>query len=96
LNESAYAAMDLLMMGADPKEDARALTREVLKSRDKMSVAELEKTLGWPRRRMNPALRIVVSFVASGRVSQTIQPDWITRRFLPNNAERTALRAFSA
>lgn len=71
------------------------LAREVLKSRDTVSVAKLDKALGWPRRRMNPALRIVVSFVGSGRVSQTIQPDYITRRFSPNNSERAALRAFS-
>jgi hypothetical protein len=45
---------------------------------------------------MNPALRIGVSFVGSGRVSQTFQPDYITRRFSPNNAERAALRAFPA
>lgn len=88
--------MGLAIMGWDPKEHAGVLAREVLKSRDTVNVAELDNALGWPRRRMNPALRIVVSFVGSGRVSQTIQPDYITRRFSLNNVERAALRAFSA
>jgi hypothetical protein len=96
LDESAYAALDPPILGWDPKEGAKVLAREALKSRGTVSVVKLEKALGWPRRRLNPALRIVVDFVGSGRVSQTIQPDYITQHFSPNNAERAALRAFSA
>ena len=96
LEEGAYVAFDPAVMGWDPKEDARTLAREALATRDTVNVATLDEKLGWPRRRLNPALRIVVGFVGEGRVSHTIQPDYVTRHFAPNNAERAALRAFSS
>lgn len=94
LDTSAYAALDPPIMGWSPTEDAKGLAKEVLAMCDTVSVAALDEKMGWPRRRLNPALRIVVDFIGSGRVSQTIQPDYVTRHFAPNNAERAALRAF--
>ena len=96
LEVDAYPAFDPGVMGWDPKEDARTLAREALATRDTVSVPALDEKLGWPRRRLNPALRIVVGFVGEGRVSRSIQPDYVTRHFAPNNAERATLRAFSS
>jgi hypothetical protein len=96
LTQDAYEQLDLPIMNWDTMKDARELARLSLKSLDGVSVVELEKATGWPRRRLNPALRIVVGFVGHGRVSQTMQPDYVTRHFSPNNAERARLRQFAA
>lgn len=96
LEVEAYPAIDPAVMGWDPNEDARTLAREALATRDTVSVPALDEKLAWPRRRFNPALRIVVGFVGDGRVSRTIQPKYVTMHFAPNNAERSALRAFSS
>lgn len=94
LDTSAYEALDLPVMGWDTKSDARELAREALTTPDGVSVQRLDEKMGWPRRRFNPALRLVVAFIGDGRVSKTIQPDYITRYFSPSNAERAELRRF--
>jgi hypothetical protein len=96
LTQDAYEQLDLPIMNWDTMKDARLLARLTLESTDGVSAVDLEKKTGWPRRRLNPALRIVVGFVGHGRVSQTIQPDYVTRHFSPNNAERARLRQFAA
>jgi hypothetical protein len=84
------------IMGWSTDKDARILAGLVVQKRQNIKTAELEDELGWPRRRLNPALRRVVDFVAPGRVSQSIQPDYVTRYFSPDNAELALLRRYAA
>lgn len=94
LTTDAYETLDKPVLGWDTLSDARDLAREVLAMADSVSVRSLDEKMGWPRRRLNPALRLVVDFIGEGRVSKTIQPDYVTRYFSPSNAERAELRRF--
>jgi len=97
MTQYGYEVLDGPVMGWNTTQDARQIAALALQgNRDGVRVAELDAALGWPRRRFNPALRMVVDFFDSGRVSQSIQPDYVTRWFSPNNAERAELRRFAA
>jgi hypothetical protein len=96
LTQYGYQVLDEQIMGWVTEDDARAIAAIVVSKRENIRTAELETDLGWPRRRLNPALRRVIGFIGPGRVSQTIQPDYVTRYFSPNNAELAELRRFAA
>lgn len=96
LTEYAYQAFDGPIMGWNTEADAKAIAASVVRQRASIRTSDLEAELGWPRRRLNPALRMVVNFIDSGRVGQSIQPDYVTRYFSPNNAELAQLRRFAA
>jgi len=96
LTQYGYEVLDEPIMGWDTTTDARAIAALVVQQRDGVRSADLEASLGWPRRRFNPALRMVVDFVDPGRVGQSLQPDYVTRHFSPNNAELAQLRRFAA
>lgn len=96
LTRFGYEVLDGPIMGWNTHEDARTIAALVVEKRQNIRSAELEAELGWPRRRFNPALRIVVDFIDPGHVSHTIQPDYVTRYFSPNNAELAVLRRFAA
>lgn len=94
LTTYAYEVLDQPVMGWDTKADARELAKEVLAMSGTISVRALDAKMGWPRRRFNPALRLVVDFIEDGRVSKVIQPDYVTAHFAMSNAERAELRRF--
>lgn len=94
LTTYAYEVLDLPVMGWDTKADARELAKQVLTHTGTVSVRALDEAMGWPRRRFNPALRLVVDFIGDGRVSKVIQPDYVTAHFAVSNAERAELRRF--
>lgn len=96
LNDHAYEGLDKPIMGWDTIEDARTLARYVVEHReeDTFSAFDLEKAMGWPRRRFNPALRIVVSYVAC--ISRELQPYYVTTSFSPTSAEFVRLKRFAA
>lgn len=96
LNDHAYEALDKPIMGWDTVEDARTLARYVVEHReeDAFSAFDLEKAMGWPRRRFNPALRVVVSYVAC--ISRELQPYYVTTCFYPNSTELVKLKRFAA
>lgn len=96
LTQYGYEILDKPIMGWDTREDARRIADEVVKTRDGVRTSDLETELGWPRRRLNPALQIVVDFIHPGRVSQANQPYYVTMHFSPNNAEFATLRRFAA
>lgn len=97
LTDEAYVALDKPILGFDTKADAQALAQIIIASdSDSVSVPDLEQKAGWPRRRFNPALRLIVERIHPGRVSQSIQPDYVTRWFSMSNAERADLRRFAA
>lgn len=94
LTEYAYEALDEPIMGWNTKADARELAMKVLAMAGTINVRALDEEMSWPRRRFNPALRLVVNFIEEGRVSKVIQPDYITAHFAVSNAERSELRRF--
>lgn len=94
LTTYVYEVLDKPVMGWDTKADARELAKKVLSLSGTISVRALDETMGWPRRRFNPALRLVVDFIGDGRVSKTIQPNYVTAHFALSNAERAELRQF--
>jgi hypothetical protein len=95
LATSAYEVLDGPVMGWDTKADARELAKEALTHSGTVRVRALDEKMGWPRGRFNPALRLVVNFVEDGRVSKTIQPEYVTMHFAMNNAERLQLCRFA-
>ena len=95
LTDSSYEVLDEHIMEWSTSEDARHIARLSLEYRDGVKVRELHDATGWTHRRFNPAQRMVVDFIAPGRVSQAIQPEYVTRWFSPNNVERASLRLFA-
>lgn len=95
LTESAYEALDPPFMGWSPREDARQIAALAGEKRDYVMTSELEEMLGWPRRRFNPAHRIVVGMIDPRHVSDELQPHYVTLQFNPDNAESARLRHFA-
>jgi hypothetical protein len=96
LTESAYEALDPAIMGWNTREDARHIAALAADKRDYVMTYELEKAVGWPRRRFNPAHRLVVEMIDSAHVSDELQPHYVTPQFNPSNAETARLRLFAA
>lgn len=91
LNDSSYEQCDDRVMGWDPHEDAKTLAATMLKENTGVS-AELIKSLGWEKRRFNPALRAVVSVVPNGIVSKSVNPDYVTLSISLTSQSEAALR----
>lgn len=95
LTKDSYETLDLPIMGWDTQVDAQELAKIIIEETGGIRSSDLEQKLGWPRRRLNPALRIVLGFVSDGRISKVIQPNYVTQHFSINHAERSVLRRFS-
>ena len=96
LMQHGYEVLDDPIMGWNTEVDARELAALVVKKREGIRTTDLEAELSWPRRRLNPALRIVLDFINPGRVSQENQWEYVTRHFSPSDAELAQLRRFAA
>lgn len=98
LTAYGYEVLDPPIMGWNPAEDARRIAELATQPErhDSVMATELETKLGWPRRRFNPALRIVLGFIHPGRIDDTIQPLFPACGFFTTNAERSQLRRFAA
>lgn len=95
ISHSGYVVFDPPIMGWDNYEDAKSIAKLVVKNEGGSQSSDLELELGWSHRRFNPALRIVLRFIGSGRVSNNLQPNYVSEWFSPNNAEMAKLRRFS-
>lgn len=91
LNESSYAQGDARFMGWNPYEDAKTLATTMLKENTGVS-ADLIKSLGWEKRRFNPALRVVMNAVPDGIVSKTKDTDYVTPSISLTSPSEAALR----
>jgi len=96
LTESAYEALDPPILGWNTIEDARKVAALAVKNRDYVLTYDLEKELDWPRRRFNPAHRLVVQFIHPAHVSGELQPHYVTPQFNPSAGELAQLRRFAA
>lgn len=90
-----YATFDPIAVGFDPVADAVTLTERVLAGDDSVGVPELCASTGWPHRRFNPALALVVANVGDGRVSRTNDGEFPTRSFFLLAEDRVALKRFA-
>lgn len=60
-------------MGTDPTIDARELANRILSEPTLAVVAKLDEAMGWPKRRLNPAVARLIPFVGPKRISRTMQ-----------------------
>lgn len=86
-----FALFDPVVMETSPQDDAVEIARLALEL-DSGHVPELERHLGWTKRRLNPALALVVGLVADGRIRKGIQPDYVTLGFVMSAEERVRFR----
>ena len=96
LTDYAYEVLDPPIMGWDVRDDARQVAAAAIRNRDYVLTYDLEKLLGWPRRRFNPAHRIIVNMIDPAHVSDELQPTYVTPQFNPSNGEYARLRRFAA
>lgn len=98
LTETSYEPLDPPIMGWDPHEDARhvAACMISLQQPDGIAICELESALGWSRRWLNPALRIVVNLLHSSAIDDTLQPYYVTAGIYLSGQDRARLKHFAA
>ena len=86
-----FALFDPLVMGTSPQNDAVTLAWLSLEL-DSGHVPELEAKTGWPKRRLNPALALLLTLVDPGGVRKVIQPDYVTLGFSLTAHERVRFK----
>jgi hypothetical protein len=87
-----FAAFDPVVLGQDPTRDAGELAKMALEIGDGISVAELHKLTGWPLRRFNPALGLLVAEIDERRVSKALDSEYVTTSFHLMADDRLALK----
>jgi hypothetical protein len=90
-----YWAFDPIVMGTDPTADARELASRVLVEPSLAVVAKLDEAMGWPKRRLDPAVARLIPFVGPNRISRTMQARYYTEQFLLIPEDRFRLRSFA-
>lgn len=90
-----YWAFDPIVMGSDPTTDARELASRILAEPSLTVVAKLDEAMGWPKRRLNPAVARLIPFVGPNRISRTMQARYYTEQFLLIPEDRFRLRNFA-
>ncbi|MVT55797.1 hypothetical protein GPL17_35970 [Bradyrhizobium yuanmingense] len=91
-----FAMFDPLAHGHDPVADAAELAHKALEENEAVDVGELHAATGWPLRRFNPAIAIVISHVGEGRVSGETYSEYPSRHFHLIAQDRVALKQFIA
>ncbi len=89
-----FVVFDPLAHGHNPIVDAAELAREALKGNGSINVSDLHGTTGWPLRRFNPAIAIVISHVGEGRVSAESGTNYPSGYFCLVAEDRVALKRF--
>lgn len=90
-----YWAFDPVVMGTDPTADARELANRILAEPALAVVGKLDEAMGWPKRRLNPAVARLIPFVGPNRISRTMQARYYTEQFLLIPEDRFRLRSFA-
>lgn len=91
-----FATFDLEVMGHDPTRDAVELAKLVLERQEDVDVADLHSKCGWPKRRFNPAMALVVAQIDDDHVSKTLGSEYPTWSFHVSARDRVALRRFAS
>ena len=78
----------------DPTQDAVTLAEEVLKGDGSVTTEALHAQIGWPLRRFNMALGLLLGHVHLANVSDELLSGYPTRSFHVLPSERFHLRRF--
>jgi hypothetical protein len=90
-----FAAADPTVTRQDPVRDAVIIARMLIQDPKKNGIVrDLDRDLGWERRRFNPALGQLLDLFPSKRRSNETQNDYPTRQLLVLDDEVIALQRF--
>ena len=87
LTPDLYAVFDPVATGSDPHDDACALARTILEEAKahngafRVNARKLFEAVGWPPRRFNPALSLVIAQVDPHGVSKAVVADFAAASF---------------
>jgi hypothetical protein len=90
--DDLYLAFDLAATGNDTRADAIQIAGLWLEHDELRSVRRLEEHLGWPLRRLNPAVGALLRIFPPGRRSGEVQPTYKVMSVLVTQDERFRLR----
>ncbi|MBK8544970.1 MAG: hypothetical protein IPL62_16380 [Caulobacteraceae bacterium] len=90
-----FVVFDPSTIGSDPRRDAAELARRIITPESPPAAHQLLQDLKWDVRRFNPAMLLVAGYVAPGRKSGEIHPEFAVRYVMPDPAERAALKLFA-
>lgn len=91
-----FATFDPLTLGNDPTLDAVELVKRCLEVEESVSVPQLHEHIGWDRRRFNPALNVVLSYIDDRRVGRGGDGRYPARHFHLQSDDRVTLKRFVA
>jgi hypothetical protein len=90
-----FAAADPTATRQDPVRDAVIIARMLIEDPQKNGIVrDLDRVLGWERRRFNPALGQLLDLFPSNRRSNETQNEYPTRQLLVLDDEILALQRF--
>ncbi|WP_020086046.1 hypothetical protein [Hyphomicrobium zavarzinii] len=88
-----FFAFDALAIAGTPIEDTATLTEIVLAGPDDVNVAAVHAAIGWPLRRFNPPIALIIAEVDDRRVSKALNSTYPSQWFSLIPADRVALKA---
>ena len=91
-----FVATDPAITGSDPTVDSKTLATMLITNPELGHVPDLEQAAGWPRRRFNPALGLLVQLFPKGRYREVIQNMYPTLGLLVGGDEIVALQRYIA
>lgn len=89
-----FVAADAAITGHDPIEDSVVLARMLIDDPELGHVPKLDEAAGWPRRRFNPALGLLMRLFPKGRYREVDQPYYPTLGLIVGDDEVVALRCY--
>lgn len=89
-----FIAADAAITGHNPVEDSVVLARLMIDDPELGHVPKLDRAVGWPRRRFNPALDLLMPLFPKGRYREVYQPDYPTLGLIVGEDEIVALRRY--
>ncbi|WP_394663660.1 hypothetical protein [uncultured Sphingomonas sp.] len=89
-----FVAADPAITGHDPRKDAVLLARMMIENPKLGNIRELEAAVGWPRRRFNPAVGLLVPLFPHNRMRTPLQNDYPVLGFIVGDDEIVSLRRF--
>lgn len=89
-----YCTFDAAVMGTNPIADAVHLAKLMLENKEFESINKLHKETGWTKRRLNPAVALLMPHIATGRTRQTIQSNYPTLGFSLESEDKFHLKNF--
>jgi hypothetical protein len=89
-----FVAADAAITGHDPVEDSVVLARMLIDDPELGHVPKLEEAAGWPRRRFNPALGLLMRLFPKGRYREVDQPYYPTLGLIVGDDEVVAPRRY--